>query len=369
MITQKYNLDLVPSGVPVIVHVSQYDSDSRTIQMDIYEDGVAYEIPSTAIVTVRGTKADNTGFEYTCSADGNRASFLVKEQMTIFKGKVPCELRISNNGNIVGTANFILAVEETPMDSTITISETELPLLEEAVQASAQAQSYAQSAQQSASQAQTVLSTAVKSVNSVTPDAQGNVDVVALPTGGTQGQYLVKQSSTDGDADWETRVVELTQAQYNAITPDPNVTYYITDSNVNPSTASNITYDNTSSGLSASTVQTAIDELNNNISTYEDFTSNVTMNESVANSTKFQRMGNIVHINYQGEGKTHAISDVLFVLPSGYAPPTTQTVPFVVNTLGVGLLFIDSSGNAIINQIESSAQTSGRVYFNITYFI
>lgn len=43
----------------------------------------------------------------------------------------------------------------------------------------------------------------VQSVNNTTPDAQGNVDIVALPDGGTIGQVLTKQSSVDGDADWE----------------------------------------------------------------------------------------------------------------------------------------------------------------------
>lgn len=43
----------------------------------------------------------------------------------------------------------------------------------------------------------------VQSVNNTMPDAQGNVDIVALPDGGTVGQVLTKQSSADGDADWE----------------------------------------------------------------------------------------------------------------------------------------------------------------------
>lgn len=43
----------------------------------------------------------------------------------------------------------------------------------------------------------------VQSVNNTTPDASGNVDVVALPSGGTTGQVLTKQSSADGDADWD----------------------------------------------------------------------------------------------------------------------------------------------------------------------
>lgn len=47
------------------------------------------------------------------------------------------------------------------------------------------------------------ISSSVQSVNNITPDAQGNVDVVALPSGGTAGQVLTKQSSAEGDADWE----------------------------------------------------------------------------------------------------------------------------------------------------------------------
>lgn len=43
----------------------------------------------------------------------------------------------------------------------------------------------------------------VQSVNSQTPDENGNVDIVALPAGGTAGQVLTKLSSTAGDADWE----------------------------------------------------------------------------------------------------------------------------------------------------------------------
>lgn len=49
----------------------------------------------------------------------------------------------------------------------------------------------------------TKAANSVQSVNSTTPDANGNVDIVALPNGGTVGQVLTKKSSTDGDADWE----------------------------------------------------------------------------------------------------------------------------------------------------------------------
>lgn len=197
MITQTYNLNLIPDRVPVIVNCSQYDANSRTIEMVIYDGSVLYTIPSGVSATVRGTKSDNTGFEYPCTIDGSKVSFGIKDQMTIFAGKVPCEIRLADANGFVGTCNFLLNVEETPLDPDVTISETDLPLLEEAEQNAIRAE-------QARDEAEQILSSTVKSVNGETPDANGNVDVIALPTGGTTGQVLTKQSSADRDANWET---------------------------------------------------------------------------------------------------------------------------------------------------------------------
>lgn len=116
-----------------------------------------------------------------------------------------------------------------------------------------------------------------------------NID--ALPSGGTSGQVLTKNSSTDGDASWRDQVgtvssvngitpdtnknvqvdVELTQAQYDALPASKmsdNVNYFITDG-LNHTTgvvsAENVIYDNTSSGMTATNVQGAVDELNNGL--------------------------------------------------------------------------------------------------------
>jgi hypothetical protein len=167
--------------------------------MVIYDGSVLYTIPSGISATVRGTKQDNTGFEYPCTIDGSKVSFDIKDQMTIFAGKVPCEIRLADANGFVGTCNFLLNVEETPLDPDVTISETDLPLLESAEQNAIRAE-------QARDEAEQILSSTVKSVNGETPDANGNVDVVALPTGGTAGQSLVKRSATDRDAVWEDRM-------------------------------------------------------------------------------------------------------------------------------------------------------------------
>lgn len=210
MITQRYNLNLIPDKVPVIVNCSQYDALSRTIEMVIYDGSTVYEIPSGTSASVRGTKQDNTGFEYPCTIDGSVVSFDIQDQMTIFAGRVPCEIRLSKDGGIIGTCNFLLNVEETPLDPDVTISETDLPLLERAEQnairseeAADRSTDEADRAKAEADRAEAAVANAVKSVNNILPDSQGNVDVETLPSGGTQGQYLVKQSSTDGDATWQ----------------------------------------------------------------------------------------------------------------------------------------------------------------------
>lgn len=180
MIIQKYNLNMIPDKVPVMVRVSQYDQFSRTIRFSLYDGAIEYEIPTGSTITVRGTKPDHTGFEYPCTFEGNEVSFNIEPQQTVLSGLVPSEIRITSNNEIVGSCNFIINVEPTPLDESTVISDTELPLIEEASQAAVIAQGAAARAEAEADRAEQVLSTAVKSVNNELPDAQGNVEI-AIP--------------------------------------------------------------------------------------------------------------------------------------------------------------------------------------------
>lgn len=166
MITQTYNLNLIPNKVPVVVNASQYDKTSRTLSFNIYNGDVLYTIPSGSTVTVRGTKPDKTGFEYLCTFSGSVISFNIQEQMTVFSGKIPVEIRIISGGQILGTANFILFVEKTTLDDDTVISETQLPLLESAEQNAIRAETAAQ-------QAETTLANKVDRSGTQTYDITG----------------------------------------------------------------------------------------------------------------------------------------------------------------------------------------------------
>lgn len=155
-VTNIYNLKLTPSQFgqnSIVVNCSQYDSLFRVIQFNLFNGNAVYSIPEGSVVTIRGTKKDNTGFEYECDYSNNVVTFPLQQQITIFPGKVPAELRITSNGEIIGSWNFLFLVEESPLTNDTIISETQLPLLESALQAASEAENYKNLAQASADNA------------------------------------------------------------------------------------------------------------------------------------------------------------------------------------------------------------------------
>lgn len=135
MITQNYNLNLIPNGVPVVVNASQYDKTARTINFALYDGDVPFTIPSGSTVYVQGTKLDKTGYQYECTYSDNVVSFEIMEQMTVLAGKHQAEIRITKDGEILGTANFVFFIERAGLSDDTIISDTDLPLIEEAIEA------------------------------------------------------------------------------------------------------------------------------------------------------------------------------------------------------------------------------------------
>ena len=140
---QTYNLNLEPGLGNVVVHCSQYDKDYRVVQFNLFNGNALYSIPDNSTVLVRGTKTkDNTGFEYECEYDGSVVTFEIKDQMTVYAGKYPAEIRIVRDATLIGSANFMFNVEPSPLLDNTVISETQLPLLESALEAASEAEQY-----------------------------------------------------------------------------------------------------------------------------------------------------------------------------------------------------------------------------------
>ena len=144
MIQQDYVIDLVPGiGVEPEVVCSQLDSDnSRTHVFSVTMMNSPYVIPAGAEALIVGCKPDKKVFAYG-AADGvriERDKVIVphKFQMSPVAGRVKCELRLSLNGAELGSRNFKMYVEPSPIPEDADVSDSEINALIAAARVSAQ---------------------------------------------------------------------------------------------------------------------------------------------------------------------------------------------------------------------------------------
>ena len=139
MAVQKVKCNLVPSLVtPVTVSLHQFDkttdSEGKVIEVELYNGKEVYTVPTGAKAIIRAEKPDRTFYEYACTYEGSVVSVEIKEQMTAVKGRYFAELRLTKNGNIIGSASFMIYIEPSTLVDAV-VSESDIPLIEKASQA------------------------------------------------------------------------------------------------------------------------------------------------------------------------------------------------------------------------------------------
>ena len=155
MIEQVYNLNLIPDGVPVIVKVSQADSNTRTLKFNLYNGSELYQIPAGTEVEIVGTKENNKFFVYYCSFEGHVVKVKVLQQMTSRKGDVTCKLRLTQNDgvDILGTASFVMRVDRSALPDDSDLSETDVPMIEQVLTLAPKVEAWSASAESNAQNA------------------------------------------------------------------------------------------------------------------------------------------------------------------------------------------------------------------------
>ena len=180
MTNQIVKLDMTPGSgyLQRGVSVSQYDDGLRSIDFELYKDGAAYNIPSGATVTINGHKPDGNVYSVPCTYSGNIVTVTFTKQMTAVAGSNVAEISIVSGSMRLGSENFKVIVEKSPMSDNAVISESQIPLIEEVGQHAAEAltsrneaaeyaKRAADSAASSATSAQTAADTAKKAVTPV----------------------------------------------------------------------------------------------------------------------------------------------------------------------------------------------------------
>ena len=179
MITQTHDLNLIPGSVPPVVHVTQYDKTARTLVFNLWDGETSFSVPSGAAVTIRGTKPDGNGFEYTATASGSTVSMDLQQQMATCAGSVRCEVRIASGTQIIGTADFILEVKPSALNESTPLSETELPLIEKAVEGAAKIEANLSASNTAASNAAKSASQAASSASAASASEKSASDSAA----------------------------------------------------------------------------------------------------------------------------------------------------------------------------------------------
>ncbi len=136
MIAQTRYLNLIPDTGPLNVHCSQYDAGIRTLVFGLYKGASLFQIPEGMTAKIRGAKPDGNVFEYsmTVDAEANTVSITITEQMSVIAGDVICEVVLFNGAtdsaaNVIGSANFTLIVEPSPIDMG-EFSDSDIPAIE-----------------------------------------------------------------------------------------------------------------------------------------------------------------------------------------------------------------------------------------------
>ena len=108
---QTIYLNMIPNTPTPRVYFSQYDV-GEAVNFVLFYDTAEYAIPTGATVTIQGTKPSGFGFTDTCEYSGNVASIEVTADMTAEAGNVLAEIIVTLNDNMLGSKNFIMAIEK-----------------------------------------------------------------------------------------------------------------------------------------------------------------------------------------------------------------------------------------------------------------
>lgn len=212
MQTQRIALNLVPGrGMPPKIYLSQYDDRSRRLEFELYDGTDPYDIPSATSIVIQGTKPDKKGFQYDCDYADGVASCIVAGQMTACGGNILCELVLSKDGGILGTAKFVIVVERAALSNETVISRTDLPIIVDAAKNALLANASAKDAAESASAAANSAAASQKSVQNAETNAraaQSSAEKAAESASAASGQSESAQTSASRAAASATAAAE-----------------------------------------------------------------------------------------------------------------------------------------------------------------
>jgi hypothetical protein len=214
-ISSVLNLDMASEGSRQFLHVKQNDILTRSVDLTLYAGGTVWQVPSGTSMAICYRKPDGTlgyydtmpdGVTPACTASGNTVHVLIAPQMCTVAGTVICELRMTaDDGSALGTFAWYCEVHKSaysgiPSDdyynvvsieglsaaigkltslNTTAKSNLVAAINEVSGRTGSLSALSTQNKNSLVAAINEVLTKAVKGVNQIYPDAQGNVALYA----------------------------------------------------------------------------------------------------------------------------------------------------------------------------------------------
>lgn len=233
------------------VDAKQLDNKSRYITVTLLADGVPIKPDAETTAVFRAVKPDGKSVEYaaTINGDGTVTAELTQQALAV-KGVVKADIQlIGSDDSLLSSASFFIQVQEAPLGEDIE-SESQIlifsQLTAEAVQAANKSQQGAANAAASAEEAAGEADDAVAAKNAAieakdaAEEAQKTSEEIAA---NLQGVVEAAEEATESATQAAARANEAAQHIEDGLSAD------------------NVSYDGTASGLEATNVKDAIDEV------------------------------------------------------------------------------------------------------------
>jgi len=225
-----------------VLDVSQYDA-GVTFIFTIYKDGQVMNLGGY-IAAIYGVKPDRHVFLYSAACEEATVSFKSTSQMCAVPGDTICEIRImsATTDENIGTGNFILNVEESPLQYAGDFSDNDIPGVLDIAKAQAAAASASVSQQQAARSETSAHNSAISAENSdnsaqqyaaLAHTSEDNARVSAEGAAGVVKRYVVIDSKK-----YATKIVVtngIPHIEFDEVTDEQGSDYaaYMTKQEVN----------------------------------------------------------------------------------------------------------------------------------------
>lgn len=127
MYQNNYNLNFVPGGVPLTIHISQYDVGTRTFHFTPIAVPGQVSTFTGASATLEATKPDGYAVIQNCTynSDGS-IDYTVQEQLAAKAGKVWSKIVLRNGSDVIGTAAVVWIVDKAGVTDDAIVSDSDV---------------------------------------------------------------------------------------------------------------------------------------------------------------------------------------------------------------------------------------------------